>query len=124
MSTIKVFVGSVVAGSSGQTNDSRREVRFEGEELARRTEYGAGREGGITDTRGVAETLYKTADGRLIIYVEDWSRWQGEPDVYRLVEVAEADLDVGGHFEDLGRKAGMCRPLTLDDVLEQEGEAA
>lgn len=122
METITVYVGSVQAGSSGQVNDNRRPVQFEGEELARLTTYGAGRKGGITDTKGVTETLYKAADGRLIVHVEDWSHWQGEPTTEHLHQITEADLQVGGRFEELGREAGYGRPLTLDEALAEGPE--
>ena len=117
MEKVKVFVGSVVALSNGIVQDNRRPVEFEAEMLAERTEYGIGRNGYPTDTRGVTETLYKTADGRFVVHIEDWSRWQGEPSTYRLLEVSEADLGVGGNFEALGREAGLGRPLSLDEAL-------
>ena len=69
MDTITLKIGTIVSGSSGQTNDNRREVQFTVEELASRTEYGLGRQGGITDTRGVTETLYRAEDGRLLVHV-------------------------------------------------------
>jgi len=53
-----------------------------------------------------------------VVYVEDWSRWQGEPNHYSLCQVTEADLGVGGRFEALGREAGFGRPLTLDEALD------
>lgn len=119
MDKIKVSVGSVVATSGGITQDDTREVEFAGEELASRTEYGfSDRTGGITDTRGVTETLYRTGDDKLVVHVKDWSRWQGEPNTYSLHEVTEADLQVGGQFEALGARAGYGRPLTLDEALE------
>ena len=117
MDTITVQVGSVVSGNSGQTNDTRREVEFVGEELGRRTEYGEGRGGGITDTRGTTETLYRAEDGRLIVHVNDWSRWQGEPDILSLHHVTETDLQPGGQYELLGAGCGFGRPLTLDEGL-------
>ena len=117
MKQVTVQVGSVVTGSSGQTNDSRRDVAFEAEELATRIEYGEGRDGGITDTRGTTETLYKCPDGRLVVHVKEWSHWQGEPNVYTLREVTAEDLSVNGHFEALGSAAGMGRALTLDEAL-------
>jgi len=116
---ITVLVGSVVAGSSGQVNDDTKEVEFEGEELASRTEYGLGRGGGITDSRGVTETLYKTSDGRLVVHVKDWSHWQGEPNTYTLHEVTEADLSATGGWAALGAEAGMGRPLTLDEAIKE-----
>src|SRR3972149_232964 len=122
METITEHVGSVVSGSSGQTNDSRREAQSTGEDLASRTEYGTGRDGGITDTRGVNETLYRAEDGRLLVHVEDWSRWQGEPNTYSLHPVTEADLQPTGRFAALGAEAGYGRPLTLDEALSEKGE--
>lgn len=122
METITLHVGSIVTGSSGQTNDNRREVTFTGEKLASLTEYGAGRDGGITDTRGTTETLYRAEDGRLIVHVESWSRWQNEPNSYSLHEVTEADLQPGGQFAGLGRESGYGRPLTLDEVLKKKSE--
>jgi len=118
---IRVFVGSIVCGSGGQTNDTRRPVTFEGEKLAELTTYGLGA-GGITDTRGVTETLYRASDGRLIVHVDDWSRWQGEPSVETLHQVTEDDLNVGGKFEELGREAGLGRDLTLDEALSTGDE--
>ncbi|HEY73324.1 MAG TPA: hypothetical protein G4N99_08645 [Thermoflexia bacterium] len=117
MDKVTVLVGSVVAGSSGQTNDNTQEAEFEAEELASRTEYGLGRGGGITDSRGVTETLYKTSDGRLVVHVEGWSNWQGEPNTYTLHEVTEADLGVAGQWAALGAEAGYGRPLTLDEAI-------
>jgi hypothetical protein len=124
METIKIFVGSVVAGSSGQQNDTRRLVQFEGEQLGQYTEYGEGRDGGITDTRGVTQTLYKTTDGRLLVHVDNWSRWQGEPSIEALHQVEEKDLEIGGRFEALGIEAGYARPLTVDEALSDWQSAA
>ncbi len=115
METITLEVGTVVVGN-GFVQDDRQPVEFVGERLARRTVYGL-EKGKPTDTRGVTETLYRTEDGRLVVYVENWSRWQGEASYYHLEQVDKADLDVDGRFEDLGRKAGLGRPLTLDEVL-------
>jgi len=117
MDTITVSIGRVQSTSGGITQDNTREVQFEGEELATRTEFGAGREGGIADTRGVTETLYKAADGKLVVHVEDWSHWQGEPTTYSLHAVTEADLQPTGRFAALGAEAGYGRPLTLDEAL-------
>lgn len=116
METIEVFVGTVQGASGGIVQDTRRPVQFEGEQLARWTEYGTDR-GGITDTRGVTETLYRTADGRLIVHVDDWSRWKGEPSTESLHEVTEEDLGQGGRFEQLGFEAGYHETLTLDQAL-------
>ena len=117
METIQLHVGSYSCTSNTE-QDNRRPVEFVGEKLATRTEYGTSdRTGGLTDTRGTSWTLYRTQDGRLVVHIEDWSHWQGEPNTYTLVEVTEADLQPNGHFEDLGREAGFGRPLTLDEAL-------
>jgi len=118
MSTITLKVGSEVV-IDGRTQENLRPVTFEGEEVGSRRWFTDDR-----GTRGVDETLYRTADGRLVVYVEDWSRWQGESSTYRLVQVQPADLDVGGRFEMLGRACGMARPLTLDEALEGTDGAA
>ena len=93
--TITVYVGSVVTGSGGIVQDTRRPVEIQGEELAQRTEYSRHEEN-ITDTRRSTETLYKTYDGRLVVHIEDWSRRQGEPTIESLRKVSEADLQPGG----------------------------
>jgi len=117
MEHITLRIGTRTATGS-VTQDLTRDVEFEGEELARRKEYGySDRTGGVTDTRGTTETLYRAADGRLVVYVEEWSHWQGEPNRYHLLEVTEDDLGVNGRFEALGREAGFGRPLTLDEAL-------
>jgi len=125
MESITVLVGSAVAGSSGQTNDNTQKVEFEAEELASRTEYGLARDGvGITDSRGVTETLYKTSDGRLVVHVKDWTHWQGERDTYTIHEATEDDLSATGRWAALGAEAGYGRPLTLDEAIEKlHGEA-
>jgi len=120
METVKVLVGKVVVSSGGVTSDTTRNVVFEAEELAELRQAGTGRNGGPTDTRGTIQTLYKTSDGRLIVHVEEWSHWQGEPNVYTLQEVNEADLTGDGAFALLGQEAGgeFGRPLTLDEAIE------
>jgi len=118
METIKLQIGTVVSMNAG-TQDLTRPVEFVGEKLAARTEYDYDDRRGATDTRGASETLYRTEDGRLVVYVEDWSRWRGEPDTYSLVEIEQEDLSVNGRFEALGREAGMGRPLTLDEALAE-----
>lgn len=119
--TIRVCVGTIEVASNGHQQDSRRMVQFEGEELGSRMEYDydAGR-GCLTDTRGVTETLYITVpDGRLIVHVDDWSRWQGEPSTESLHQVTEADLEVGGQYEQLGAHCGFGRALNLDEALRE-----
>lgn len=113
MATITLQTGSETT-IDGRQQDNLRPVTFEGEEVGSRRYYTDER-----GTRGVDETLYRTADGGLVVYVEDWSRWQGETSSYKLVRVQPADLDVGGRFEMLGRACGMARPLTLEEALAE-----
>ena len=120
--TVKVYIGSVQASSGGLTLDTTKAVEFEGEAIASYSEPGTGRDGGVTDTRGTRETLYRTADGRLVAHGESWSHWQGEPTGYGLHEMDWADLQPGGRFERLGDVAGYGRPLTLDEALTQPSD--
>ena len=124
MEKITVYVGQVVVMSNGAQQDTRRPVTFEGEKLGEYREYGQGRDGGPTDTRGTIETLYRASDGRLVVHSNDWSNWQGEPNTETLQEVTPADLQPGGDFEDLGDACGMGRPLTLDEALSRGDEKA
>lgn len=119
MAEITVMIGSVVGMSNGAQQDTRRAVRFEGEELGTYREYGTDSRNPerLTDTRGTTETLYRVADGRLVVHVDEWSRWQGEPNTEWLTEITKADLSPGGPFEALGAAYGFGRPLTLDEAL-------
>ena len=122
MAEITVYVGSLVVLSNGAQQDTRKKVVFEGEELGTYREYSADPRNPerLSDTRGMTQTLYRAADGRLVVHTEEWSRWQGEPNTEWLTEVTEADLQPGGDFEDLGAACGLGRPLTLDEVLSQK----
>ncbi len=111
MKTTTLYIGTSVV-YDGRQQDNLRPVTFEAEEVGSRRYYTDER-----GTRGVDETLYRCAD-RLVVYVEAWSRWQGEPTTRKLVQVQPEDLDVGGSFEMLGRACGLARPLSLDEALE------
>ena len=69
------------------------------------------------NTRGVTQTLYRTADGRLVVHVEEWSHFYGQQTFETLREVTEADLLPGGRFELPGMNSGFWTPLTLDEAL-------
>jgi len=116
---ITVRIGTLAVSNGGREQDLTRVVEFIGEQLAIRTEAGVGRGSEITDTRGVTETLYRAEDGRLVVYVEDWSHWQNEPNTYTLHVVTEADLQPGGRFERLGYESDYGRALTLDEALQE-----
>ena len=76
METVKLYIGTEQHMRDGRSQDLTRPVEFTAEELAKLTTFGEHR-GSPSDTRGVTETLYRADDGRLLVYVEDWSRWQG-----------------------------------------------
>ena len=116
MERVRLDIGTAV-NLNGRSQDDLRSAEFEAEELGSRTAYLDER-----GSRGVTETLYCTPGGRFIVYIEDWSHWQGEPTTCRLVEVDCTDLDVGGPFEMLGRACGMGRPLTLSEALAACGD--
>ncbi len=116
MEPITVTVGEVVGLDGGLVEDDRREVAFVGEKIGVWLRYGE-HKGRPTDTRGVTQTLYRAEDGRLVVHLSKWSRWQGEPTTETLTAVTEADLSVGGSYEALGRECGFGRPLTLDEAL-------
>jgi len=108
-----VQVGSVW-NANPYPQESLRDVEFEGEEVASLVVNEDDR-----GNRGETQTLYRTNEEmpRYIVYVERWSHWQNEYTTYKLFEATEADLDVDGQFELLGREAGMTRVLSLDEAL-------
>ncbi len=77
------------------------------EEVATRTEHGTDRMGAPSDTRGLTQTLYRTEDGRYLVFVLDWSHWIGEPDVSRLSEASIEALGPMGVYAQLGAAAGL-----------------
>jgi hypothetical protein len=99
MPTQEIRVGTVKI-VNGVRCDHTRPVQLEGEKLATHTVH-IGSDG----TRGATETLYHTADGRLIVHVENWSRQQTETTIYSMLEITEKDLRAGGRFEALGQGA-------------------
>ena len=105
MKTVDVIVGSVNAGHGGSTTGETRRVQFEGQELAT-THQTESSEDERTDR---TETLYRTGDGRLLVYVQDWSHWQDGAAVYSLTQVSEQDLGSTGKYAQLGQAAGFWR---------------
>ena len=120
METVKLYVGRVDNLRDGRQNDLTDPVEFTGEKVTELTTFGR-HKGQVSDTRGTTETLYRTEKGQLAVHVHEWSKWQGEPEHYTLHEVTEADLDVGGNFESLGREADFGRPLTLAEGMARSG---
>ena len=116
MATVTVQIGTEY-NINGRLQSDLRPVQFDAEQIAENAYY-VGIEGEPpSDSRGVTETLYRAADGRLVVYVERWSRWRDEPNAFELKQANKEDFDVGGEFEALGRIAGLGRPLTLDEAL-------
>lgn len=117
MAEIEVYVGLVETMNGGTVQDTRKKVIFEGEKLGCYREYGQ-KEGHLTSARGTTETLYDAADGRLVVLVDNWSNWEGEPSTETLVEVKPGDLEPGGRFYALACACGLGRPLTLEEALD------
>ncbi len=116
-----ILIGSIESTNSGFVQENTHEVEFVGELLAYENKLAYDdRRGGLTDTRGTTRTLYRTDKGKLVVHIHEWSRWQGEPDSYYLLEADEADLGPNGRFWMLGKQAGFGRPLTLEEALKNE----
>lgn len=119
MEDITVQIGSVFHHSMGDQG-TLRDVAFRGEKLGQyRRRYGD------RDDRGCHYTLYRTEDGRYIVHIYDWSRWQGESDTYALREVTESELFQDDDLLELARDAGLkVPPMTLDEALawQKRGE--
>ncbi len=95
----RVLVGSLRT-VDGARVDRTRPVEFEGEALAVR-EKTIDEDGRL----GFTETLYYTADRRLLVHVANWSRQHGEMISYSLLEVNRHDLQPGGRFAELAQAA-------------------
>lgn len=85
---------------NGTRVDRTRRVRFEAEKLAVRTEHLDS-----DRTHGVTETLYYTADERLVVHIADWSERSEDATIYCLLEVTREDLRAGARFGALGQAA-------------------
>lgn len=110
--TVRLKIGTE-RWTNGRHQDFTHEVEFKARRLGEFTKLLGDR-----DLEGVTQTLFETPSGELVVYVEDWSRWQGVPNKYYLRKVTRKDLLPGGEFEFLGREAGLSRPLTLDEALD------
>lgn len=107
MDKLTVYVGRVVAGPTGELHDTRQQVEFEGELLGERIEHGMKRNVcGHAGSEGRTETLYKSADGRLLVHVHQWSEHPGKLSIEELHEISETDLLPGGSFALLGAECG------------------
>jgi len=114
MEKLRLYIGSHSVMRDGRSVDETRPVSFVGELVYARS---------VGDTRGTTESLYRLEDGSLIVHLEHWSRWQGEPNRALLIRVELSDLDVHGRFELLGHAAGMARDLTVDEACSASEQA-
>ncbi len=120
MKTVRVMIGTSESNMSGIQQDDLRPVEFRAEAVACIATHGT-KNGILVDYQGVNETLYRTADGRLIIHTRIWSHQAGDPNACTLQEITEDDLQPQGSFSALGFEAGG-RAMTLDEALHLEGE--
>jgi hypothetical protein len=95
LAVYRVPIGSLRV-VNGVRYDRTTIVEFEGDELAVR-EKTIDAEG----TLGFTETLYYTADRRLLVHLVNWYSRRGEMTTYVLTEVSRKDLQPGGRFEEL-----------------------
>lgn len=113
MRLTRVWVGTVV--NTGLQHDNRRPVEFFGDELASVT-FLKLQDGVVCENRGMTQTLYSIPGDRLVVYVEEWSKVEGEESLYTLVEVTEEELREEWS-KLLAYKAGILPPLSVDDVV-------
>ncbi len=85
-----------VGRSSGSQfeDDELREISFIGRVLASKKVF----EEPGQDSRGATRTIYATAKGKFLLYVEEWTRWQNETShywykVYGSLEDLQKDTD-------------------------------
>jgi hypothetical protein len=130
MEAITLIVGSVHVGSGDARVVETRQVEFEGERLAIVHHTGACEGQEADKPLGLAawaiaqksrakaqkewgpdstETLYRTSDGRLLVYVQDWSHFKDGPAVYTLHEATQQDVCRTGRYARLGEEAGFWR---------------
>lgn len=114
MRLTRVWVGTVV--NTGLQHDNRRPVEFFGDELASVT-FLSFQDGVMCENRGMTQTLYRIPGDRLVVYVEEWSKIEGEESLYTLVEVTKDELKGAEWSELLAYKAGILPPLSVDDVV-------
>lgn len=114
MEKLRLYIGSHNVTRDGRSVDETRPVSFVGELVCARSQG---------DTRGVTESLYRLEDGSLVVHLEHWSRWQGEPNRALLIRVESSGLDAYGRFELLGHAAGMARDLTVDEACSASEQA-
>lgn len=103
-----VYVGRLVPMPDRTVQDWREEVIFEGEKLASRVKHAADwKSNAGFDPYETVETIYRTADGQLLVYVTSWSGWPANPTIESLRELSEVDIQPGGRFHALGALAGL-----------------
>lgn len=104
MEEIELEIGS----GTGQLGDSPdyKKVRFTGRGLAHFRQLQG------NDTRGVDYDLYRSKKGKFLLYIDDWSRWQGEVSTseYHIFETLQ-------EVEEFGVPEGLIR-----DAKEEMGE--
>jgi hypothetical protein len=91
-----VWIGDAIIPKGGAEQGRQRPVRFHGEELA--VAIVVGENNGAWQRK---ETLFRTGDGRLLVYVQD--RSQAEGSACGLYEASPADLCRDGRFAGLGQ---------------------
>jgi hypothetical protein len=108
---VRVWIGTM-SRRGDAAGDQLRLVEFEGEQL-----------GSCFTAKGYRhgrrEKVYRLPNGDLVVFVEEWSSAPGEANRSYLLKAQLRDFQPGARFERLGQVAGLARPLSLDEALEQ-----
>ena len=106
-------------GTHGVTGDYRRVYHFGGRQIGFTRNYDGARS---RDDRGTDKILYEIGEDSYVVFVKEWSRWQGESDFSRFYsenpESQKATIisgrQVADLFPDLTNEAGLEFPIELD----------
>ena len=107
------------------TRDGDRDLEFAGVELGAGSFGTGGTSGFARDwTRGTNVTIYRTAGGRYVVGVKQWSAWEGEGDVHRAA-VCETPADVlAWLIEDAGGQLGHASKEALEAAAAEDAGIA
>ncbi len=107
-----------VGRSSGSQfeDDELRKISFIGRVLASKKVF----EEPGQDSRGITRTIYQTAHGKFLLYVEEWTRWQNEVSKYwyRVYESLDALEQKTGEYAD-----GEAYASLIQEAKKEMGEA-
>ena len=113
MDELTLQVGERRRALNGAELDLTAPVTFRGEALGSLT----------AETDGIRRerwSLFRTEDGRLVLYTAKTSQQMHEPSLYALKTLQPEDLQPGGAYALLGQRCGLWSAMTLDQALEAQ----